>query len=148
MSTLSRVPRTGRSAGTAKQVVPNDWPSARSSRRMTGSHGGSARSGMPPSSPPHEARTVANTIEGAISLIGPGVWHRIVSLEPPPGIWPAWIATRSVIDKRDREGLTDDEATELGRLMAERRGDSYRGDSYQGDADDPPPDVELRRRSV
>jgi hypothetical protein len=44
---------------------------------MTGSHGGSARSGMPPSSPPHEARTVANTIEGAISLIGPGVWHRI-----------------------------------------------------------------------
>src|SRR5918996_2154651 len=96
MSTLSRVPRTGRSAGTAKQVVPNDWPSARNSRRVTGSHGGSARSGMPPPSPPpHEARTVASTIEGAIGLIGPGVSHRIVSLEPPPGIWPAWIATRN-----------------------------------------------------
>src|SRR5918996_4364405 len=50
---------------------------------------------------------------------------------------------QELIDKRDREGLTDDEATELGRLMAERR-----GESYQGDADDPPPDVELRRRSV
>src|SRR5918996_686397 len=88
MSTLSRVPRTGRSAGTARQVVPNDWTSARSSRRMTGSHGGSARSGMPPASPPppQEARTVANTIEGAISLIGPGVSHRIeeeLAEEPP-----------------------------------------------------------------
>ena len=50
---------------------------------------------------------------------------------------------QELIDKRDREGLTDDESTELGQLMAERR-----GESYQGDADDPPPDVELRRRSV
>ena len=48
-----------------------------------------------------------------------------------------------LIEKRDGEGLTDDEAAELGRLMAERR-----GQSYQGDAEDPPPDVELRRKSV
>lgn len=48
-----------------------------------------------------------------------------------------------LIAKRDREGLTRDEATELGRLMAERR-----GEAYEGDAQDPPPDVELRRVSV
>lgn len=48
-----------------------------------------------------------------------------------------------LIEKRDGEGLTDDEAAELGRLMAERR-----GESYEGHADDPPPDVELRRKSV
>jgi hypothetical protein len=48
-----------------------------------------------------------------------------------------------LIDKRDGEGLTDEEATELGRLIAERR-----GEPYEGDAQDPPPDVELRRRSV
>ena len=48
-----------------------------------------------------------------------------------------------LIDKRNREGLTDDEADELGRLMAERR-----GEPYEGHAKDPPPDVELRRASV
>jgi hypothetical protein len=48
-----------------------------------------------------------------------------------------------LIDKRDSEGLSQEEAEELGRLMAERR-----GESYEGDAQDPPPDVELRRVSV
>lgn len=39
--------------------------------------------------------------------------------------------------KRDREGLSDDEAKELGRLMAERQGREY------ANADDlPVPDVE------
>ena len=50
---------------------------------------------------------------------------------------------QELIEKRDREGLTDDEAAELGRLMTERR-----GQQYEGDAQDPPPDVEQRRASV
>jgi hypothetical protein len=48
-----------------------------------------------------------------------------------------------LMEKRDGEGLTDDEADELGRLMAERR-----GEPYEGDAQDPPRDVEMRRVSV
>lgn len=50
---------------------------------------------------------------------------------------------QQLIEKRDREGLTRDEADELGRLMAERR-----GEPYEGHAQDPPPDVERRRASV
>ena len=50
---------------------------------------------------------------------------------------------QKLIDKRDREGLSREETDELGRLMAERR-----GQRYEGDAQDPPPDVELRRKSV
>lgn len=48
-----------------------------------------------------------------------------------------------LIAKRDREGLTPEEATELGRLMAERR-----GQPYEGNAQAPPSDVEMRRASV
>ncbi len=48
-----------------------------------------------------------------------------------------------LIEKRDAEGLSREEATELGRLMAERR-----GEVYEGNAADPPPDVEMRRESV
>jgi hypothetical protein len=48
-----------------------------------------------------------------------------------------------LMEKRDGEGLTNEEAAELGRLMAERR-----GEPYEGDAQDPPPDVEMRRVSV
>jgi len=44
-----------------------------------------------------------------------------------------------LIEKRDSEGLTDDEAGELGRLMAERQGEEY------GNAQNPPPDVEVER---
>ncbi len=43
--------------------------------------------------------------------------------------------------KRDSEGLTDDEADELGRLIAEREGKPY------SNADDPPPEVEGERKS-
>ncbi|MGH2661962.1 MAG: hypothetical protein ACRDKA_09980 [Actinomycetota bacterium] len=46
---------------------------------------------------------------------------------------------QQLIEKRDDEGLTDQEADELGRLMAERRGKQY------GNADDPPEDVEIER---
>ena len=41
--------------------------------------------------------------------------------------------------KRDDTGLTKDEADELGKLMAERRGQPH------GTADDPPEDVEVER---
>ena len=41
--------------------------------------------------------------------------------------------------KRDDTGLTKDEADELGKLMAERRGKPH------GTADDPPEDVEVER---
>jgi hypothetical protein len=46
-----------------------------------------------------------------------------------------------LVAKRDAEGLSDNEANELGRLMAERNGETY------GNADDPPPDVESERTS-
>jgi hypothetical protein len=41
--------------------------------------------------------------------------------------------------KRDDTGLTKDEADELGKLMAERRGQPH------GTADNPPEDVEVER---
>lgn len=41
--------------------------------------------------------------------------------------------------KRHKEGLSDDEADELGRLMAERRGAEY------ANAANPPEDVEVER---
>jgi hypothetical protein len=47
---------------------------------------------------------------------------------------------QELIAKRDREGLTDDEADELGRLMAERR-----GQPYEGNAQEPPPDVAVEQ---
>jgi hypothetical protein len=46
-----------------------------------------------------------------------------------------------LIAKRDSEGLSEDEANELGRLIAEREGEPY------ANADDPPPDVEAERKS-
>jgi hypothetical protein len=46
-----------------------------------------------------------------------------------------------LIAKRDSEGLTDNEADELGRLIAEQEGKPY------SNADNPPPDVESERRS-
>lgn len=46
-----------------------------------------------------------------------------------------------LMEKRRRVGLSDEEAAELGRLMAERAG---RGDEYS-DADNPPPEVEAVR---
>lgn len=46
---------------------------------------------------------------------------------------------QQLIEKRDSEGLTEDEANELGRLMAERRGEEY------ANADDPPEEVEIER---
>ena len=68
----------------------------------------------------------------------------------PPGRFPSRSSGISqpmdryeeLIAKRDREGLTDEEADELGRLMAERR-----GERYEGDARKPPPEVAARRRS-
>lgn len=44
-------------------------------------------------------------------------------------------------EKRDGPGLSDEEADELGRLMAERQGEQY------ANADDPPLDVEAERES-
>jgi hypothetical protein len=41
--------------------------------------------------------------------------------------------------KRDETGLTKDEADELGKLMADRRGEPY------GNAQRPPEDVEIER---
>ena len=46
-----------------------------------------------------------------------------------------------LIAKRDSEGLTDTEADELGRLIAEREGKPY------ANADNPPPEVESERKS-
>jgi hypothetical protein len=46
---------------------------------------------------------------------------------------------QQLIEKRQGEGLTEDEANELGRLMAERRGEEY------ANADDPPEEVEIER---
>jgi hypothetical protein len=47
-----------------------------------------------------------------------------------------------LIAKRDSaEGLTDEEANELGQIIAERDGEPY------ANADDPPPEVEAERRS-
>lgn len=34
-----------------------------------------------------------------------------------------------LVEKRDRVGLSDEEATELGRMMAEKMGKPYRGHS-------------------
>jgi hypothetical protein len=48
---------------------------------------------------------------------------------------------QDLIEKRDGPGLTDDEADELGRLMAERQGEPY------ANANDPPLDVEAERES-
>jgi len=48
---------------------------------------------------------------------------------------------QELVDKRDGPGLTDEEADELGRLMAERKGREY------GNADDPPLEVEAERAS-
>ena len=47
-----------------------------------------------------------------------------------------------LIEKRDSQGLSDDETDELGKLMAERE-----GDTYEGNADDPPLEVEAERVS-
>ncbi len=46
---------------------------------------------------------------------------------------------QELVKKRDGEGLTDEEADELGRLMAERQGEEY------ANADDPPEEVEVER---
>jgi hypothetical protein len=46
-----------------------------------------------------------------------------------------------LIAKRDSEGLSEDEANELGRLIAQQEGEPY------ANADDPPPDVEAERKS-
>lgn len=46
-----------------------------------------------------------------------------------------------LIAKRDGEGLNDEEADELGKLMAEREGEPY------ANADDPPPEVDAERKS-
>ncbi|HZB03853.1 MAG TPA: hypothetical protein VE737_05960, partial [Actinomycetota bacterium] len=48
---------------------------------------------------------------------------------------------RQLIEKRGGPGLSDEEADELGRLMAERQGEQY------ANADDPPLDVEAERES-
>jgi hypothetical protein len=48
---------------------------------------------------------------------------------------------RQLIEKRGGPGLSDEEADELGRLMAERQGEHY------ANADDPPLDVEAERES-
>jgi hypothetical protein len=48
---------------------------------------------------------------------------------------------QELTEKRDGPGLSEEEADELGRLMAERRGKQY------GNADDPPVDVEAERKS-
>jgi hypothetical protein len=45
-----------------------------------------------------------------------------------------------LIAKRDDEGLSEEEADELGKLIAEREGKPY------SNADDPPPDVEAERK--
>jgi hypothetical protein len=42
--------------------------------------------------------------------------------------------------KRDAEGLSDDEANELGKLEAKRE-----GEEYEGNADDPPIEVRAER---
>ncbi len=47
-----------------------------------------------------------------------------------------------LMEKRRVEGLSDDEANELGRLMAEDAGVSY------GNAGNPPEDVEVERDAV
>jgi hypothetical protein len=44
-------------------------------------------------------------------------------------------------EKRDGQGLSRDEADELGRLMAEREGKA----GEYGNAENPPPDVEVER---
>jgi hypothetical protein len=44
-----------------------------------------------------------------------------------------------LVQKRDSEGLSRQEADELGKLMAERRGEPY------GNADNPPADVQVER---
>jgi hypothetical protein len=49
-----------------------------------------------------------------------------------------------LIGKRDGEGLTADEANELGRLMAEKEG---RPEDY-GNADRPPDEVEIARTGI
>jgi hypothetical protein len=48
---------------------------------------------------------------------------------------------QELIDKRDGPGLSDEEADELGRLMAEREGRDY------ANADSPPVEVEAERVS-
>jgi hypothetical protein len=48
---------------------------------------------------------------------------------------------QELIEKRDGPGLSDEEADELGRLMAERQGEPY------ANADNPPLDVEAERES-
>jgi hypothetical protein len=47
-----------------------------------------------------------------------------------------------LIEKRDGQGLSDEETDELGKLMAQRE-----GDAYEGNADDPPLEVEAERVS-
>jgi hypothetical protein len=47
-----------------------------------------------------------------------------------------------LVAKRDSEGLTEDEANELGRLIADREGKPY------GNADNPPPAVQVERGDV
>ena len=48
---------------------------------------------------------------------------------------------QELVEKRDGPGLSDEEADELGRLIAERKGREY------GNADDPPVEVEAERVS-
>jgi hypothetical protein len=51
---------------------------------------------------------------------------------------------RELVQKRDGEGLTVEEANELGRLMAEKDG---RGAEY-GNADRPPDEVHIARTGI
>jgi hypothetical protein len=51
---------------------------------------------------------------------------------------------QELVQKRDGEGLTEEEANELGRLMAEKEG---RAEDY-GNADRPPGDVEIERVGI
>jgi hypothetical protein len=48
---------------------------------------------------------------------------------------------RELTEKRDGPGLSNEEADELGRMMAEREGKPY------GNADDPPEEVEEERHA-
>jgi hypothetical protein len=51
---------------------------------------------------------------------------------------------QELLTKRDESGLTREEASELGRLMAEKEG---RGEEY-GNADQPPEEVEIARTGL
>lgn len=67
---------------------------------------------------------------------GPRLWSR------GGGYRPGVDRYQELLQKRDGPGLSDREADELGRLMAQRE-----GEAYEGNADDPPPEVEAERVS-